>query len=111
MFALRETTLLNNVTSEHLPLTPPSDPETALSILGANVDEDFLILLPSPDGDGSVLKVIHPPPTHTLYHTRIFQHLQLTSSGLHLMLSLRLQHFQKALPQAPRHPRPRPRLR
>ncbi|KAE8448374.1 hypothetical protein EG329_009618 [Mollisiaceae sp. DMI_Dod_QoI] len=50
------TTLLNRVTNEHLPLTPPLDPTQTLEILGENIDEDFLILLPSEDGDGYCLK-------------------------------------------------------
>ncbi|KAF8866673.1 hypothetical protein BDZ45DRAFT_640007 [Acephala macrosclerotiorum] len=46
------TSLLNHATSQHLPLSPPTDPIKAWEIIGQNLDEDFLILLPSEDGDG-----------------------------------------------------------
>lgn len=49
-------TLHNVVLSEQLPLTPPSDPIAALRHICLNVDEDFLMLLPSPDGDGYSLQ-------------------------------------------------------
>jgi hypothetical protein len=49
-------TLLNHATSQSLPLTPPSDPIKTFEILGENLDEDFLLLLPSEDGDGYKLK-------------------------------------------------------
>lgn len=48
--------LLNRATSQSLPLQPPQDPARALEILGENLDEDFLVLLPSEDGDGYVLE-------------------------------------------------------
>ncbi|CZR51004.1 uncharacterized protein PAC_00879 [Phialocephala subalpina] len=44
--------LLNHATSNHLPITPPSDPIQTWELIGENLDEDFLILLPSEDGDG-----------------------------------------------------------
>lgn len=47
--------LLNMVTNEYLPLQPPADPEKTLQLLGENLDEDLLFLLPSEDGDGYVL--------------------------------------------------------
>jgi hypothetical protein len=56
MFTITPTGLLNDVTSESIPLTPPSDPLQALEILGGNIDDDFLLLLPSNDGDGYMLK-------------------------------------------------------
>lgn len=56
MFSLGTSNLLNHATSESIPLTPPSDPIKALEILGGNIDDDFLFLLPSEDGDGYVLK-------------------------------------------------------
>jgi hypothetical protein len=56
MFKLIRSHLLNLATSEYLPLAPPSDPIQALETLGANIDDDFLLLLPSDDGDGYVLK-------------------------------------------------------
>lgn len=59
MFTLQGTRLINNVTSQWLPLTPPTDSIEALKTLGRNIDEDFLILLPSDDGDGYTLKVLH----------------------------------------------------
>jgi len=56
MFTLKSTSILNKVTSESIPLTPPSDPLRALEVLGGNIDDDFLLLLPSDDGDGYTLK-------------------------------------------------------
>jgi Protein of unknown function (DUF3445) len=56
MFTLSTSALYNRATSEPIPLTPPSDPVKALEILGGNIDDDFLLLLPSEDGDGYVLK-------------------------------------------------------
>ena len=56
MFILKATTLLNQATSESIPLNPLADPIKALEILGGNIDDDFLFLLPSDDGDGYVLK-------------------------------------------------------
>ncbi|KAG0651051.1 hypothetical protein D0Z07_2806 [Hyphodiscus hymeniophilus] len=56
MFILQGNSLLNLATSESIPRTPPSDPIKALEILGGNIDDDFLFLLPSDDGDGYVLK-------------------------------------------------------
>jgi hypothetical protein len=44
--------VLNMVTSEEIPLQPPNSSVEALKILGSHLDEDFLFLLPSPDGDG-----------------------------------------------------------
>ncbi|KAI4117708.1 MAG: hypothetical protein LQ338_007502, partial [Usnochroma carphineum] len=46
----------NLVTNENLPLTAPADRYEALRIINRNVDEDFLMLLPSPDGDGYSLQ-------------------------------------------------------
>ena len=42
----------NLVTDESLPLTAPVDRYETLRKINRNVDEDFLMLLPSPDGDG-----------------------------------------------------------
>ena len=56
MFTLTAAGLLNHVTSEFIPLTSPSDPIQALEVLGGNIDDDFLLLLPSDDGDGYMLK-------------------------------------------------------
>ncbi|KAJ5287125.1 hypothetical protein N7478_002811 [Penicillium angulare] len=48
---------LHNIsTNENLPLIPPENPLDSLQILGGLVDEDFLFLLPSDDGDGYTLK-------------------------------------------------------
>lgn len=49
-------TLHNIVTGEHLPFAAPEDRYEALAIINRNVDEDFLMLLPSPDGDGYSLQ-------------------------------------------------------
>jgi hypothetical protein len=57
MFSQRENELENLVTGERIPLTPNTDPVKGLGILGKNVDEDFLLMLPSDDGDGYTLKV------------------------------------------------------
>jgi hypothetical protein len=56
LFTLNPTSLYNTVTSLPLPLSPPGDPIETLKLLGENLDEDFLLLLPSSDGDGYVLK-------------------------------------------------------
>ncbi|TVY37698.1 hypothetical protein LOCC1_G007258 [Lachnellula occidentalis] len=55
MFKLSPTHLLNLVTSEPLPLQPPIDPIHTLELLGKNLDDDFLLLLPC-DGDQYELK-------------------------------------------------------
>jgi hypothetical protein len=46
LFTLTATSLRNNVTGELLPLYQ-SDAETALQILGSNIDDEFLFLLKS----------------------------------------------------------------
>ena len=46
----------NLVTNERLPLTAPTDRHETLRLINRNVDEDFLMLLPSPDGDGYSLQ-------------------------------------------------------
>ncbi|KAK0119246.1 hypothetical protein ONS96_012305 [Cadophora gregata f. sp. sojae] len=56
MFSVTSLGLLNHTTSQHLPLQPSSDPVKTFEILGENLDEDILILLPSDDGDGYALK-------------------------------------------------------
>ncbi|TVY17487.1 hypothetical protein LARI1_G004528 [Lachnellula arida] len=56
IFTLSPTHLLNLVTSESLPLQPPTDPIHTFELLGKNLDDDFLLLLPSSDGDQYELK-------------------------------------------------------
>lgn len=56
MFTNSPRGLLNRVTSQYLPLQPSQDAVRSLEIIGENLDDDFLILLPSEDGDGYVLK-------------------------------------------------------
>jgi hypothetical protein len=58
MFRIDQATasLHNLVMNESIPLDPPNDPTEALRLMALNVDEDFLILLPSPDGDGYSLQ-------------------------------------------------------
>jgi hypothetical protein len=58
LFTLSPTTstLINYATSQPLPLKAPSDPIKTFELLGANLEEDFLLLLPSEDGDGYSLK-------------------------------------------------------
>jgi len=56
MFRLEKTALHNLVLEEKLPLEPPADIIEALRIIALTVDEDFLMLLPSPDGDGYSLQ-------------------------------------------------------
>lgn len=46
----------NLITSETLPLSPPCEPLEALRALGAHLDDDFLFMLPSSDGDGYRLR-------------------------------------------------------
>lgn len=45
-------TVENLVTKEKLPLTAPTDRYETLRRINRNVEEDFLMLLPAPDGDG-----------------------------------------------------------
>jgi hypothetical protein len=42
--------LLNLANGERLPLAPPTSPKDTLRIIGGVVEDDFLFLLPSPDG-------------------------------------------------------------
>jgi hypothetical protein len=56
MFTVTPTGLLNHATTESIHLAPPSDPLQALEILGGNIDDEFLLLQPSEDGDGYMLK-------------------------------------------------------
>ncbi|KAH7417368.1 hypothetical protein BKA64DRAFT_739900 [Cadophora sp. MPI-SDFR-AT-0126] len=56
MFSVTSLGLLNHTTAQHLPLQPSSSPVKTFEILGENLDEDILILLPSDDGDGYSLK-------------------------------------------------------
>jgi hypothetical protein len=49
-------TLHNLVTSESISTTPSTDASISLINIGTQVDVDFLILLPSPDGDGYTLE-------------------------------------------------------
>jgi Protein of unknown function (DUF3445) len=55
LFTIYSASLHNHATSQTLPLSPPEDPIKVLEILGENLGEDFLLLLPSEDGDGYVL--------------------------------------------------------
>jgi hypothetical protein len=45
------THLLNKLTHDLLPLTPPSDPLVALRSLATTIDDDFIMLLPSSPDD------------------------------------------------------------
>ncbi|ESZ98252.1 hypothetical protein SBOR_1348 [Sclerotinia borealis F-4128] len=54
IYSLTPTYLLNKATDHHIPLTP-SSPLQALHTLGTNIDTEFLLLVPSPDGDGYIL--------------------------------------------------------
>ncbi|KAL2072619.1 hypothetical protein VTL71DRAFT_11962 [Oculimacula yallundae] len=56
MFSITPLGLLNKVTSTHISLQPLPDPVKTFETLGENLDEDMLILLPSDDGDGYMLK-------------------------------------------------------
>jgi hypothetical protein len=56
MFVLHSTTLENLVTSEHIPLTPPSSSLEALRVLGSHIDHDFLFLLPSDNSEEYILE-------------------------------------------------------
>lgn len=54
IYPLTPTYLLNKVTDHHVLLNPFS-PLQALYNLGTNIDTDFLLLVPSPNGDGYIL--------------------------------------------------------
>ena len=56
MFTLSPSGLFSHATSQTLPRHPPSDPAQTFQILGENLDDEFIILLPSEDGDGYALK-------------------------------------------------------
>lgn len=56
MFSKTEKGTMNNVTGELMVSQPSQDPIHSLQILGENLDEEFLLLLPSDDGDGYTLK-------------------------------------------------------
>ncbi|CZT04640.1 uncharacterized protein RAG0_11036 [Rhynchosporium agropyri] len=56
MFSVTSLGLLNHTTSTHIPFQPSPDPAKTFEILGENLDEDFLILLASDDGDSYMLK-------------------------------------------------------
>ncbi|KAF1995390.1 hypothetical protein P154DRAFT_474323 [Amniculicola lignicola CBS 123094] len=45
-------TLINTSLGLHYPLSPDPSPEQTLRRLGSIIDEDFMFLLPAPDGDG-----------------------------------------------------------
>ncbi|KIW28565.1 uncharacterized protein PV07_08219 [Cladophialophora immunda] len=48
--------LKNLVTLQSYSLQPPSSPLAALEVIGSLVDEDMLLMLPSPDNDGYTLQ-------------------------------------------------------
>jgi hypothetical protein len=56
MFQRSNDQLRNLVTGHSLPVSCPKSSTDALNEIGNNLDEDFLILLPSDDGDGYTLK-------------------------------------------------------
>ncbi|KAH6671343.1 hypothetical protein B0J14DRAFT_618636 [Halenospora varia] len=56
MFSWSDLGVINRATGLILPIEPPADPVHTFEILGENVDNDLLLLLPSEDGDGYVLK-------------------------------------------------------
>ncbi|KAH8657541.1 hypothetical protein BGZ60DRAFT_545170 [Tricladium varicosporioides] len=56
MFSRSDSGVINRATGLTLPIEPPVDPVHTFKILGENIDNDFLLLLPSEDGDGYVLK-------------------------------------------------------
>ncbi|OBT88366.1 hypothetical protein VE02_02348 [Pseudogymnoascus sp. 03VT05] len=56
MFQRSNGQLNNLVTGHSLPVSCPESSTEALTHIGSNLDEDFLILLPSDDGDGYTLK-------------------------------------------------------
>lgn len=50
--SLNQNVLENEVTGEHLPLTPPLDGRKALEILNQNVDDDVLLMCPQSEDEG-----------------------------------------------------------
>jgi hypothetical protein len=56
MFESSDGEVRNLVTGDIIPSNCPESALEALSHIGRNLDEDFLILLPSDDGDGHTLK-------------------------------------------------------
>jgi hypothetical protein len=64
--------LHNLVTNEHIPLEPPLDPVEALKVLGSHVDNDFLLLLPTPDADAVPTRVFPTPDPPFPYHLHAY---------------------------------------
>jgi hypothetical protein len=56
MYTLYGSGLLNHATAQILPSQPALDPIKTFELLGENLEDDFLILLPSEDGDGYKLQ-------------------------------------------------------
>ncbi|RDW57793.1 hypothetical protein BP5796_12594 [Coleophoma crateriformis] len=54
--AEKPTHIINTANNDKLPLEVPGTPMEALRLLAVNIDEDFLMLLPSLDGDGYSLQ-------------------------------------------------------
>jgi hypothetical protein len=64
--------LRNRVTDEHISLQPPSDPVEALKILGSHVDDEFLILFPTPDPKATPTRAYPTPDPPSPYHLHAY---------------------------------------
>jgi hypothetical protein len=64
--------LHNLVTDEHIPLVSPLDPVEALKILGSHVDNDFLLLLPTPDPNATLIRVNPTPDPPCPYYLHAY---------------------------------------
>jgi hypothetical protein len=64
--------LHNLVTDEHVSLDAPRDPIEALKILGSHVDNDFLILLPTPNANAAPIRAYPTPDPEFPYHLHAY---------------------------------------
>jgi hypothetical protein len=64
--------LHNLVTDEHIPLKAPSDPIEALKMLGSHVDDEFTILLPTPDANAAPKRAYATPDPEYPYHLHAY---------------------------------------
>ena len=62
----------NLVTSERIPLDPPTDPREALKTLGAHVDCDLLLLLPTENPQAKLIRIEPSPHLKTPYYLHAF---------------------------------------
>ncbi|KAF2280062.1 uncharacterized protein EI97DRAFT_498339 [Westerdykella ornata] len=90
LFTLTEKGLRNHVTSETITISP-TDIEEALRLLGENIDDDFLFLMPDPapsSCDTSTTATTQAPPSQGPYRLQAF--ITLFPSGFRTLYKLGL---------------------